>query len=89
VVKSHENGEINFKIKKSTPFIKVINAYCKKLGVDPGSFQFMFNGIRIQNEETPNDLDMEDLSTVDVKVAATGGCGFLYGRNTIMEFGKR
>lgn len=49
----------------------------------------MFNGIRIQNEETPNDLDMEDLSTVDVKVTATGGCGFLYGRNTIMEFGKR
>lgn len=66
-------GELQFKIKKSTPMEKVMNAYIKRLGAQPGSLRFLFDGNRVQEKDTVETLDMEDGDTIDVMITQTGG----------------
>ena len=43
-------------ISMSAQFRKVMNAYCKKVGADPDSVRFLFDGVRIRPEQTPADV---------------------------------
>lgn len=52
-VVAQDGTEIYFKIKQNTPLRKLMGAYCNKLGKDPNSVRFMFNGQRILDEQTP------------------------------------
>jgi small ubiquitin-related modifier len=72
-VKSQDGNEVYFKVKKTTTFSKVMNAYCKKVGADMSSVRFLFDGQRLREEQTPADLDMEDEDEIDAMVAQTGG----------------
>lgn len=72
-VKSQDGNEIYFKVKRVTQFRKVMLAYCRKVGADVDAVRFLFDGIRIRPEQTPEQLDMEDEDEVDALVAQTGG----------------
>ena len=72
-VKSQDGNEVYFKVKKTTTFSKVMNAYCKKVGADMSSVRFLFDGQRLREEQTPADLEMEDEDEIDAMVAQTGG----------------
>jgi len=72
-VKSQDGNEVYFKVKKTTSFAKVMNAYCKKVGADPEQVRFLFDGQRLRSEQTPQDLDMEDEDEIDAMVQQTGG----------------
>jgi small ubiquitin-related modifier len=72
-VKSQDGNEIYFKVKRTTLFRKVMLAYCRKVGADVDAVRFLFDGVRVQPEQTPNDLEMEDEDEVDAMVAQTGG----------------
>ena len=72
-VKSQDGNEVFFKVKKTTTFSKVMNAYCKKVGADMESVRFLFDGQRLRPEQTPADLDMEDEDEIDAMVQQTGG----------------
>mmetsp|Transcript_27122 Transcript_27122/g.38451 ORF Transcript_27122/g.38451 Transcript_27122/m.38451 type:complete len:87 (-) Transcript_27122:339-599(-) len=72
-VKSADGNEVYFKVKKTTQFSKVINAYCKKVGSEAESVRFLFEGTRIQPHQTPGDLQMEDEDEIDAMVQQTGG----------------
>lgn len=47
------DGDIFFKIKKTTPFAKLFAAYCEKTGKSVNSIRFMFDGERLLPTDTP------------------------------------
>ncbi|KAG1146895.1 hypothetical protein G6F37_007985 [Rhizopus arrhizus] len=72
VVGSDKN-EVFFKIKRSTHLRKLMDAYCERQGKAPGSVRFLYDGTRVLNHNTPNELDMDDGDTIDVMVEQIGG----------------
>lgn len=72
-VRDQDGQEMVFKIKGHTKMAKVIDAYCKAQGIDPASRRFTIEGQRIQNNDTPESLEMEDEDVVDVFVEQQGG----------------
>jgi len=59
-VVTQEQNEIYFKCKKTTALSKLMNAFCQRQGVSLHSVRFLFDGNRINEHQTPADLDMED-----------------------------
>ncbi|KJA16631.1 hypothetical protein HYPSUDRAFT_288339 [Hypholoma sublateritium FD-334 SS-4] len=72
-VVSSAGEEVFFKIKRSTKLSKLQGAYASKVGKDVGSIRFLYDGARIQDDDTPSSLDMEDNDTIDVMVEQVGG----------------
>eukprot|EP00961_Rhodomonas_salina_P250397 3385183-Rhodomonas_salina.2 len=52
-VKSPSEGELAFKVKQTTKFSKIFDAYCKNKSIDPSQTRFLFNGERLDREKTP------------------------------------
>ncbi|PPR02561.1 hypothetical protein CVT24_001942 [Panaeolus cyanescens] len=65
--------EVFFKIKRSTKLSKLQGAYANKVGKDVSSIRFLYEGVRINDDDTPASLDMEDNDTIDVMVEQVGG----------------
>ncbi|KAK0184367.1 ubiquitin-like protein [Armillaria novae-zelandiae] len=65
--------EVFFKIKRSTKLSKLQGAYASKVGKDVATIRFLYDGNRIQEDDTPQSLDMEDNDTIDVMVEQVGG----------------
>ncbi|RDB21818.1 Ubiquitin-like protein SMT3 [Hypsizygus marmoreus] len=74
-VVSSTGEEVFFKIKRSTKLSKLQGAYANKVGKDVGSIRFLYDGTRINDDDTPTSLDMEDNDTIDVMVEQVGGLG--------------
>ncbi|KAJ7276643.1 ubiquitin-related domain-containing protein [Mycena rebaudengoi] len=72
-VVSSTGDEVFFKIKRSTKLSKLQGAYASKVGKDVGSIRFLYDGARINDDDTPASLDMEDNDTIDVMVEQVGG----------------
>ena len=70
---SQTGSETFFKIKQTTPLIKLMTAFCDKSGVTMNSVRFLFDGNRITGSETPAKLNMEDEDVIDVVLQQTGG----------------
>ncbi len=68
-----EGIEVFFKIKKTTNLKKLMDAYCKRQGLNPSTVRFTFDGNRISGNETAEQLDMEDQDVIDAMVEQTGG----------------
>ena len=63
-----------FKVKPTTRFEKIFNAFCQKKAVDQAQVRFVFDGARISPNSTPADLDMTDGDTIDAFLEQIGGC---------------
>ncbi|CAF5227609.1 unnamed protein product, partial [Rotaria magnacalcarata] len=50
----------------TTSMGKLKKSYAERQGVAVGSLRFLFDGKRINDEETPKLLEMEDNDTIDV-----------------------
>lgn len=72
-VKDQSNSEIFFKIKPTTQFKKVMNAYCQRQGLDILAVRFLFDGDRLLDHETPASKEMEDGDCIDVFLQQLGG----------------
>jgi len=66
-------GELFFKIRKDTPLGRLMKAYCERKGFAPGAVRFLYDGNRINDDVTPEKLNMEDNDVIDVMVQQTGG----------------
>ena len=55
-VKSQDGNEVYFKVKHTTPFLKIMTAYCKKVGVEADTVRFLFDGTRIRPDQTPEEV---------------------------------
>ena len=49
-----------------------MGAWCQRQGVSPNSVRFLFDGMRINNRQTPYELDMEDGDIIDVMIEQQG-----------------
>ncbi|KAJ6523346.1 small ubiquitin-related modifier [Mycena capillaripes] len=72
-VVSSTGEEVFFKIKRSTKLSKLQGAYASKVGKDVSSIRFLYDGSRINDDDTPMSLEMEDNDTIDVMVEQVGG----------------
>jgi len=72
-VSSQDGSEVFFKIRKNTPMRKLMDAYCARQSIALNSVRFLYDGQRINPEQTPKDLDMEDNDLIDVVLQQTGG----------------
>ena len=59
--------------KKTTALSKLMNAFCQRQGVNMSSVRFLFDGTRINSDQTPEGLEMEDGDVIDVMVEQQGG----------------
>ncbi|GJN12868.1 hypothetical protein PR202_ga31185 [Eleusine coracana subsp. coracana] len=73
-VKSQDGNEVFFRIKRSTQLKKLMNAYCDRQSVDMKAMVFLFDGRRLNSEQTPDQLEMEDGDEIDAMLHQTGGC---------------
>jgi len=76
-VVSSSGEEVFFKIKRTTKLSKLQGAYANKVGKDVSSIRFLYDGSRINDEDTPASLEMEDNDTIDVMVEQVGGSRWL------------
>jgi small ubiquitin-related modifier len=52
---------------------KVFNAYAQRKGVNPGALRFLLDGQRINGDQTPKLLDLEDQDQIDCLLEQQGG----------------
>ncbi|XP_035681418.1 small ubiquitin-related modifier 3-like [Branchiostoma floridae] len=72
-VHGQDGSVVQFKIKRHTALKKLIHAYCERAGVRKEGVRFRFDGNPINENDTPNMLDMDDGDTIDVFQQQTGG----------------
>lgn len=72
-VVNQSGQEVFFKVRTTTLFKKIFEAYCQKLSIPTQSIRFLFDGSRINPEDSPESLNMEDNDVVDALLEQTGG----------------
>ena len=72
-VVEHDSSETIFKIKKHMKFKKLFDTYCANKGKTRSLCRFLFDGMRLQDEDTPESKMMEDGDRIDVVMEQLGG----------------
>lgn len=72
-VKSQDGNEIRFKIRPTSRFGKVVDAYCKRSGVERDTVRFLFDGQRLEEDKTIGEIGLQDGDEVDAMVSQIGG----------------
>ncbi|KAM3127434.1 hypothetical protein pb186bvf_020467 [Paramecium bursaria] len=72
-VKSQDGEEVFFKIKKGTQFKKLMDAYCSRQNLQPQNVRFLFDGERILETQTPQEIGMDTGDEIDVVIEQVGG----------------
>merc|ERR1712129_653541 len=60
-----DENEIQFRVKQTTQMGKLKKAYSERVGVPLGSLWFLFDGRRINDDETPKELEMKQDDIID------------------------
>ncbi|KAJ1822187.1 hypothetical protein LPJ56_003116, partial [Coemansia sp. RSA 2599] len=68
-----DNSEVMFKIKRKTKLEKLMMAYCSRAGKSYGTVRFLVDGERINGDNTPDDLNLDDGDTIDAMTEQIGG----------------
>ena len=69
------SNEIHFRVKQTTLMGKLKKSYSERVGVPIASLRFLFDGRRINDDETPKALEMEQDDVIEVYQEQTGGGG--------------
>ncbi len=72
-VVGQDSNEIHFRVKMSTVMGKLKKSYSERVGVPVTSLRFLFDGRRINDDETPKALEMEQDDVIEVYQEQTGG----------------
>ena len=72
-VMAQDGSVVQFKIKRRTPLKKLMSAYCERMGKQMNSLRFVFDGNRINEDDTPSTLDMTDDDQIEVFQDQIGG----------------
>ncbi|XP_022554314.1 putative small ubiquitin-related modifier 7 [Brassica napus] len=72
-VKSQDDVDVYFRIKRDVELRKMMEAFSHKVGKQMSAFVFLFDGIRIKPNQTPKELDLEEGDEIDALVHQTGG----------------
>ena len=74
-VECPSGAPLQFRIKKTTPLRKLMDAYCKKLGLSRLAVRFMFHGGRLQEYDVPKNVGLVDGDEIEVAQLQEGGAG--------------
>lgn len=66
--------DVTFKVKQKTPLSRVMDAFCKRIGKQRSSLRFLFDGERVQEDDTAATLGLEDFDKIEALNQQTGGC---------------
>ena len=72
-VKAQGGDEIVFKVRPSTRLGKLMRAYCDQVGCKPGKTRFLYDGNRINEDDTPSSLGLENHDIIDAVYEMIGG----------------
>ena len=72
-VKDQHGDEMFFKVKKETKMLKIMDAYAQRKGISKQSLRFTMDGDRINDEDTPKMLELEENDQIDVMLETVGG----------------
>ena len=72
-VVSQDSNEIRFRVKQTTQMGKLKKSYSKRVGVPVTSLRFLFDGRRINDNETTKALEMEQDEVIEVYQEQDGG----------------
>ncbi|KAJ7152946.1 ubiquitin-related domain-containing protein [Mycena filopes] len=73
---SYEGNQITVKVKANTKFAKIFQAAEQRFGKESGTFKFVYEGQRINKEDTPAGLGIEDMDQIDCFLEQLGGASF-------------
>jgi len=76
-VVGQDNSEIHFKVKFTTPMGKLKKSYSERQGVPITTLRFLFDGKRINDDDTPKALEMENDDVIEVYQEQTGGSSWI------------
>jgi small ubiquitin-related modifier len=74
VVDQDSTNEIHFRVRMSALMGKLMTAYTDRVGASENSFRFLFDGRRINKNETPKQLGLEQDDIISVFQEQKGGC---------------
>jgi len=72
-VVGQDSNEIFFKIKKQTRLQRLMEAYCDRVGKTLSSVRFLYDGERVNAQQTAEDLDLNDGDQIEAMVEQIGG----------------
>ena len=72
-VVGQDSNEIHFRVKQTTLMGKLKKSYSERVGVPITSLKFLFDGRRINDDETPKALEMEQDDVIEVFQEQLGG----------------
>uniref|UniRef100_A0A914C732 Small ubiquitin-related modifier n=1 Tax=Acrobeloides nanus TaxID=290746 RepID=A0A914C732_9BILA len=75
-VVGQDSNEVHFRVKYGTSMGKLKKSYAERTGVNVGSLRFLFDGRRINDEDTPKTLEMEEDDVIEVYQEQVGGSSF-------------
>eukprot|EP00752_Nemacystus_decipiens_P011301 g10043.t1 len=72
-VRDQTGEETFFKVKKTTRMEKVFNTYATRKGVQVQALRFLLDGQRVNENDTPTSLELEDQDQIDCMLEQQGG----------------
>ncbi|KAL1476675.1 hypothetical protein MTO96_018241 [Rhipicephalus appendiculatus] len=72
-VVGQDGNEIHFKVKMTTQMGKLKKSYSERVAMSVSSLRFLFDGKRINDDETPKQLEMVNDDVIEVYQEQTGG----------------
>jgi len=66
---------VHFKIKKKTRLQRLMEAYSAHMDIEVEKFRFVFDGVRLRDSQTPDELEMEDGDVIEVNLFQVGDIG--------------
>ncbi|KAI1731104.1 ubiquitin-2 like rad60 SUMO-like domain-containing protein [Ditylenchus destructor] len=73
-VVGQDSNEVHFRVKFGTSMGKLKKSYAERTGVSVNTLRFLFDGRRINDEDTPKSLEMEEDDVIEVYQEQVGGC---------------
>ncbi|GLB42913.1 putative ubiquitin-2 like Rad60 SUMO-like [Lyophyllum shimeji] len=70
---NHEGSQITVKVKANMKFAKIFAAAEQRFQKEPGTFKFVYENQRVQPDDTPAELGMEDGDQIDAFLQQVGG----------------
>ena len=72
-VVGQDSNEIHFRVKMTTQMGKLKKSYSERVGAPIASLRFLFDDKRINDDETPKSLEIEQDDVIEVYQEQTGG----------------
>jgi hypothetical protein len=69
----NNNGEVFFRIKNGTLMGKVMSSFCERQGRQSGTVRFLFEGRRINPDDTPLSIDLQNADVIEAHTEQLGG----------------